>query len=182
MRFKTWLIYLWNFNTTAAKLYEELVTQHCKFFVRRQALDGQTNGHTISNVPHITFVGHSSNKYYSLPWDIIPTSLLHNQGSITYTFYYNKPNPWTCRNFTTSTKNWIHVSLPELHMLAWVDTFWRCSLTMFDTFSRYIKCPCLLSPHELHFVCLFGGFMPYQQCFSYLTETVHKSMFPGLFL
>ena len=29
-------------------------------------------------------------------------------------------------------------------------------------------------------VCL--GFMLYQQYFSYLTSTVHKSMFPGLFL
>ena len=26
------------------------------------------------------------------------------------------------------------------------------------------------------------GFMPYQQHFSYLAATVHKSMFPGLFL
>ena len=26
------------------------------------------------------------------------------------------------------------------------------------------------------------GFMPYQQYFSYLMVTVHKSMFPGLFL
>ena len=33
------------------------------------------------------------------------------------------------------------------------------------------------------FVCLFvWGFTPYQQYFSYLTATVHKSMFPGLFL
>ena len=31
-------------------------------------------------------------------------------------------------------------------------------------------------------VCLFvRGFTPYQQYFSYLTATVHKSMFPGLF-
>ena len=26
------------------------------------------------------------------------------------------------------------------------------------------------------------GFMPYQQYFSYLTATIHKAMFPGLFL
>ena len=31
------------------------------------------------------------------------------------------------------------------------------------------------------FVCLFGGFTPYQRFFNHLTATVHKFMFPGLF-
>ena len=40
-----------------------------------------------------------------------------------------------------------------------------------------------LDQSKILFVCLFvWDFMPYQQYFSYLTTTVHKSMFPGLFL
>ena len=49
--------------------------------------------------------------------------------------------------------------------------------------SLIISCDNQVDFHGSIFMCLFVGCLtPYQQYFSYLTATVHKAMFPRLFL
>ena len=60
----------------------------------------------------------------------------------------------------------------------WV-TLSYTTLNFFNDFHPFPPAPIERTFENIVFVWVF---MPYQQYFSYLTATVHKSMFPGLFL
>ena len=120
-------------------------------------------------------------------FDIILSLIIYCKQKLNYHYYYYHHH----RTFTWYNKKWslnrllMDTSGPSfLLFIFYENTFkfvsWKSVL--------YFRCMCICSfkPNFVYQIlsnCLFvWGFTPYQRYFSYLTATVHESMFPGLFL